>query len=236
MHHRLTQHIRFTLFTQISVMPKLRICRERYAKFLQRFGVMMMPNSFNDIAKYECRYFSIEQRFGVEPETVVLAIHGGPIERLTDLIASCIAGKEFSHYALIGKMSGDNKKYLHIASGKFDEPRAMEMVKVAKRVISIHGEGNTKKEYVMLGGLDCQLNCRVAKALEEKKFTIKDPPKHLKATGNKNICNRGLSRAGVQLEISKKLRDTLSKESDQLKKFVRAIRGVLIVSGTGNVA
>ena len=56
------------------------------------------------------------------------------------------------------------------------------------------------------------------------------------ATGNKNICNRGLSRAGVQLEISKKLRDALSKEPDQLKKFVRAIRGVLIVSGTGNIA
>ena len=197
---------------------------------------MIMPNSFNDIAKYECRDFSIEQRFGVELDTVVLAIHGGPIERYTDLIASCIAGKEFSYYALIGKMSDDNKRYLHIASGKFDEPRAMEMVKAAKRVISIHGEGNTKEEYVMLGGLDCELKCSITKALEEEKFTIKDPPKYLKATGNKNICNRGRSRAGLQLEISKKLRDTLSNKPGQLKKFVRAIRGELIVSGTGNVA
>lgn len=195
-----------------------------------------MPDRFRDIAKYEGRDFLIKQRFGVTRGTVVLAIHGGRIERQTDHIASRIAGKEFSYYALIGKRLHENKKCLHIASEKFDDPRAVKMVEVAERVISIHGERNTKEKYVMLGGLDCELECCIAKALEEENFTIKNPPIDLAATSKKNICNRGKVGAGVQLEISKKLRDALSKESNQLYKFVRAIRGELGISTeAGNI-
>lgn len=111
------------------------------------------------------------------------------------------------------------------------------MVEEAERVISIHGEKNTDKEYVILGGLDHELKRHIAKALEEENFTtIKNPPNAYAATSKKNICNRGKVGAGVQLEISKKLRDTLPKGSDQLKKFVRAIRGELGISTeTGNI-
>lgn len=196
-----------------------------------------MPERFKDIAKDEGRDFRIEQRLGMTPGTVVLAIHGGRIERHTDLIARCIAGEEFSYYALIGGMLRENKKHLHIASEKFDECRAVEMVEEAERVISIHGEKDTKEKYVMLGGRDYELKRRIAKALEGENFTtIKNPPNAYAAKSKENICNRGQSGAGVQLEISKKLRDTLFNESDQLKKFVRAIRGELGISTeTGNV-
>ncbi len=195
-----------------------------------------MPGKFKDIAKYEGRYFRIEQRLGVTRGTVVLAIHGGRIEQQTDVIASGIAGKEFSYYALIGGMRRENKKHLHIASEKFDDPRALKMVEEAERVISIHGEKNTKEKYVMLGGRDSKLKRRIEKALKEENFIIKKPVEALDGKSEKNICNRGQSGAGVQLEISKELRDTLSKGSDQLDKFVRAIRGELGIStGTGNV-
>jgi len=39
-----------------------------------------------------------------------------------------------------------------------------------------------------------------------------------------NICNRGRSRQGVQLEISRKVRDLLRKDKDRLLVFVEAVR------------
>jgi phage replication-related protein YjqB (UPF0714/DUF867 family) len=42
-----------------------------------------------------------------------------------------------------------------------------------------------------------------------------------------NICNRGQSRRGVQLELPRSLRDRLAAEPDQLAQFSVAVRAAL---------
>jgi phage replication-related protein YjqB (UPF0714/DUF867 family) len=46
-------------------------------------------------------------------------------------------------------------------------------------------------------------------------------------TDPQNICNRGKSGQGVQLEISRKVRDLLRNDKKQLKVFSDAVRSAI---------
>ena len=170
--------------------------------------------SFAEMARHEVEDtdFVIEKSVR-SPEVLVLAIHGGPIEKHTDLVAREIAGEEHSLYALIGKRKSGNKDHLHIRSKLYREPRVDEMLETAQAVISIHGECNTTESYVMLGGRDEALRDRISASLEKAGFMIADAKSGVKGLHPNNICNRGSSgRGGVQLEISKRLRDRLAAD------------------------
>jgi len=68
----------------------------------------------------------------------------------------------------------------------------------------VEGEG------VFVGGLDGALGCTVGNALTQAGVNVQthsDP--HLQGREPENICNRGTSGAGVQLELSKSVRETL---------------------------
>ena len=171
------------------------------------------------------------------PEVLILAIHGGPIERHTDLVARGIAGEEHSLYVLIGKREFGNKDHLHIRSEVYREPRVEEMLETATAVISIHGESNTTESYLMLGGRDEALRDRIGASLKKAGFKIADAKDGLRGLDPNNICNRGGSgRAGVQFEISKRLRDALAADSGLLQEFVAAVRGDLGPTGGGHGA
>ena len=64
-------------------------------------------------------------------------------------------------------------------------------------------------------------------ALESAGFPVNyDPPK-FKGLAPSNICNRGLSRAGVQLELPLALREKFESDVAQEKLFVQALRAAL---------
>jgi phage replication-related protein YjqB (UPF0714/DUF867 family) len=42
-----------------------------------------------------------------------------------------------------------------------------------------------------------------------------------------NICNRGKLKQGVQLEISRKVRDLLRTDGNELQKFASAVRNAI---------
>ncbi|MEI9479295.1 MAG: poly-gamma-glutamate hydrolase family protein [Deltaproteobacteria bacterium] len=158
-----------------------------------------------------------------DKRVLVMAPHGGQIEPGTTEIAEAIARDDFSFYSFEGiKLRGNG--VLHIESHLFDEPRALEMVEKTDSVVSVHGQADTIDEFVMVGGLNTDFRSEIERELGRSGFRTLEPSGGLMAIDPRNICNRGRSGKGVQLEISRRLRDSLRIDEDLLRKFADAVR------------
>ena len=153
------------------------------------------------------------------PDFAVFAIHGGIIEPGTKEIAEAIAGDDLSLYFFEGDGPED-----HITSTLYEEPKAIELASKVQTIISIHGEKDKEASFVMVGGLNESLSKKIEEALSKAEFFCKEPQEGLAGINPKNICNKGVSKKGVQLEISRKLRRELWKNSELKNKFTNAIR------------
>jgi phage replication-related protein YjqB (UPF0714/DUF867 family) len=174
---------------------------------------------------------------GAKTGFALVAPHGGGIEQGTSEIADAIAGSEFSFYAFEGLKATGNS-VLHITSTHFDEPMCLAVIARASMAITIHGEQTeTDGERVFLGGLNKRFGRRLGAALARKGFvTGVHPNPRLQGTEPENLCNRGASGRGVQLEISRGVRkqmfSSLSREGRKcttvrFRDFVEAIASVL---------
>lgn len=154
----------------------------------------------------EGRDFRITDLFRPATECAVIAPHGGRIERGTSRLARAIAGEEFSLYLFEGiRPEGANFRLLHLTSSRFDEPRCLALVAACRFVISIHGFKGTGEE-VLLGGLDESLKHAIALRLDALGVECRTGDHRYPAIDPNNICNRGRSARGVQLEVSAALR------------------------------
>jgi phage replication-related protein YjqB (UPF0714/DUF867 family) len=183
-----------------------------------------LANHENEGQDYRIR---IELR---DPRVLIMAPHGGKIEPGTAEIAEAIAGTDYSFYAFEG-LKTDGNGVLHVESHLFDEPRALEAVGKAEVVITVHGQIDHKEEFVMVGGLNDKSRREIAKQLETSGFQTRPPTEGLMGTDPQNICNRGNSRQGVQLEVSRKIRDLLRNDRDRLCVFAEAIRRAIWMRG-----
>ena len=166
----------------------------------------------------------------------VIAPHGGGIEPGTSEPTEAIASADLSFYAFEGLKRNGNG-LLHITSSRFDEPKVVALVTASPRVVALHGELDCRDEVVFLGGLDKGLGKRIQAELQTAGFVvgIHDDP-YLQGVEKNNICNRGQSGRGVQLELSQPLRRSFFKSFDrngrqhrteQGDRFVDAMRKAL---------
>lgn len=168
---------------------------------------------------------------------VVIAPHGGSIEPGTSELAEAIAGTNLSFYTFEGMKRAHNSR-LHITSTRFDEPICSGLLARAGRVVAVHGE-DSEDVVVYLGGLYRDGIERLQKALEERDFRVAtDGPMHLQGTNPANVCNRGRSRAGIQIELSAGLRSTFFEDlktrtgqgvvTPRFYEFVERVREVVL--------
>ena len=167
--------------------------------------------NFAQLKRYEVEHLDYRIQFRVGGSRIaVVAPHGGKIERGTSQIAKAIAGEDHSFYGFEGiKPALSDNRDLHITSNNFDEPRALSLVRDADVVISIHGAKGMESA-VYTGGLDQQLGRRVLISLNRLEiFACNDPSPTRQGKCASNICNRGRSRKGLQLELTFGLRKRL---------------------------
>lgn len=157
-----------------------------------------------------------------DPRVLIMAPHGGKIEPTTAEIAAAIAEDDYSFYCFEGLKT--DSRPLHIESHLFDEPRALQVVQKADVVITIHGQIDQKEEFVMVGGLNDSLRSEITRELEGAGFQTRVPTERLMGTDSQNICNRGKLGRGVQLEVSRKVRDLLKTNLELLQVFAEAVR------------
>jgi phage replication-related protein YjqB (UPF0714/DUF867 family) len=172
-----------------------------------------------------------------QPRFAIIAPHGGSIEAGTSEIADAVAGLIHSFYTFEGlKPTGNHE--LHITSTRFDEPMCLTLIGVSDVVVTIHGEhSEAEGEGVFMGGLDTALGAGIGDKLSRAGFDARphaDP--NLQGREPTNLCNRGRSNAGVQLELSKAVRRTMfasllpdgrKHTTARFDAFVNAVREAL---------
>ena len=183
---------------------------------------MTRYRSIRDLAGQEPpgQAFVIQWRRGTSG-LVVMAIHGGGIEPGTTEIADAVAGGRHGFYSFVGvKPSGNGT--LHLSSRSFDEPIGLRMAASAKTVVTVHGcRGQAPRTY--LGGRHTDLQRSVGDALQAAGFRVGKCAR-FPGVNLQNICNRGYSGMGLQLELSfglngVNLRFCLAKEVDHSAGF-----------------
>jgi phage replication-related protein YjqB (UPF0714/DUF867 family) len=157
---------------------------------------------------------------------LVAAPHGGRAEPYTAAVAKAIAGTSHSLYIFETRVPG-----LHITSHRFKEHRAVDQASRHSKVLTVHGCDNNRSKSVdvYVGGLDLHLRDRVIAELQRSDFSAAvDTWTPGRAQGN--ICNSGSSRCGVQLEITRRLRNRLGIQDGgkaRRRAFAKAIRRAL---------
>jgi phage replication-related protein YjqB (UPF0714/DUF867 family) len=153
----------------------------------------------------------------------IIAPHGGKIEPGTSEVATAIAGTDYNLYCFEGSKKSANVD-LHITSTNFDEKRCQDMITGCDIVVAVHGLAGDQ-EAVDVGGLDQTLRDAIAAELQAAGFKAKTVVSgSYAAIDPVNICNRGRSRAGAQLEITRGLRDALKADETRMRVFVQAMQ------------
>jgi len=180
--------------------------------------------NFEELAQQEVEGKDYQIKFHLRDERVlIMAPHGGKIEPTTSMIAEAIAGENYSFYSFEG-LKDEGNGVLHIESHLFDEPQALQAVKRADVVITVHGQLNHQEGFIMVGGLHVDLRSEIRHRLEVAGFQTRTPPEGLQGIDPENICNRGRLKGGIQLEVSRKERDLLKVDRERLERFASTVR------------
>jgi phage replication-related protein YjqB (UPF0714/DUF867 family) len=155
----------------------------------------------------------------------IVAPHGGWIEYGTSQLATAVAGGDFSLYLFEGLKPKRPHRELHIRSEYFDEDQCVELVTKAQIAIGMHGRADgDDPETIWLGGRGEELRDALALVLRGVGFKAITSGHRLPGEHRNNICNRGIGRAGVQLELPKTLRDALVANPERRALFSGAVR------------
>ncbi|MGE0465309.1 MAG: poly-gamma-glutamate hydrolase family protein [Steroidobacteraceae bacterium] len=156
--------------------------------------------SFGDLARRETagkswRIETIDRR---DSNVLVIALHGGRIERGTSELAAMIAGDDYSLYCFEGVKRHDNSD-LHITSHHFNEPTAPALAGQSSIVVGIHGcRGD---EAIHVGGLDAALVTLITDALVNADMPASADRHEFPAIHPHNICNRSSRRCGARSRL-----------------------------------
>ena len=157
---------------------------------------------------------------------LIASPHGGTIEPGSAEIAKLIAGHDFSLYAF--ESLDSDPLALRISSIRFDDPEFLRLADSSHTVLSVHGCGGDYAA-VFVGGKNSQIKKELLAEFSSRKV-LSEIDRVFPGTDSRNVCNRGTERSGVQLEISRGLRDlALADLSDPLvTSVVEAVRKVLL--------
>ena len=185
---------------------------------------MSSYTSFAELSTHQVRGRDFEIDVVRRPTSgiAVIAPHGGGIEHGTSEIARAIAADQFNLYLFEGLRNSGNYAVLHLTSHLFDEPECLALIARCPVVVAVHGCKGAEHE-VLLGGRHRELTDRLSEALGAAKIANKTDSHPYPGAAPRNICNRGLTGRGVQLEITTALR-----AAPGALELARAVRETLV--------
>lgn len=168
-----------------------------------------MPQSYNSFAQLQAHEPPSSYGISVsvcQSPVLIMAPHGGGIEPGTSELAKAVAGMTHSFYCFEGRKNSGNT-VLHLPSDSFDEPQATELVRSAQLVLTLHGCSDRAGKGVYIGGRDEWLKGLVFCELKHAGIAAhRDNTSTTSGRSATNICNRGKTKRGCQLEITEELR------------------------------
>ena len=162
------------------------------------------------------------------PMTVILAPHGGGIERGTSELCLAVAGYHpamlpevppaavtYDYWMFEGVRDDDNR-FLHVPSIGCDDGMAASLCAGALNALSLHGfepDDPADEKVVLVGGLNDDLRRLLLEGFKPTAIKAVDAGEtgndELDGKDSHNIVNRTLTGTGGQLELSEPLRDTM---------------------------
>ena len=185
--------------------------------------------SYEELAKVflEDRDYRVVTHAPDEYSWLIMAPHGGKIERGTSELARAVATDEHGLYLFEGLLQRANRD-LHVGSHRFFENRLDALLAKSDYALGIHGRGDDDDpETVFVGGRNAKLKTRLEDGLKEAGFKAQSENHRLPGEHPKNTCNRCGSGAGVQLELPLTLRVRLLDQPELLERMAGALRGGL---------
>jgi len=171
--------------------------------------------------------YNIVIKAGVRKKLAIVAPHAGKIEKGTSKIATKLAGDDFCLYLFEGIMPRRNR-VLHITSHNFDEPSALQLVGSCLTAIGVHGRCDAgDKRTIYLGGLDKEFIKLIETNLNKVGFRTQVNGHKFPAKDPKNICNRGKSGKGAQIELPNTLRQRIISEDFSRHILIKAMRDAI---------
>lgn len=152
------------------------------------------------------------------PDIAILAIHGGNIEPGTSEIAAALGERLYASTYLFEGLKLRGNQVLHITSCLFNEPFGVSMAANAQTTLSIHGHYDVHNALVYIGGRNETYKNLIQQYLSKAGFQTDHAPQHLSGMKGNNITNSSKTGAGVQLELSTKLRKSFFKGDDFTSK------------------
>lgn len=166
--------------------------------------------------------------------TTILALHGGGIERGTSELVEALKGYgKYNTYVFEGLKATDNGS-LFLRATDFDEPTATKLVKNSDYTVSVIGAAGDD-EVTYIGGQNKLLAEIIRLHLITKGYRVKtlSVPDRIAGVMNSNIVNKNklfnddFKLGGVQIAISKGLRDKLVADSSTLNDYSGSINAAL---------
>lgn len=198
-----------------------------------------MPDQYENFAALAAREIEgVHYRIHVAQRPspfVIVAPHGGWIEPGSSHVATAIAGADHSLYRFDSLARRTRETTMHITSTRFDEPRALALIATSEVVLTIHGRKNGDDgSAIWVGGLHEPMRDGICAALSQEGFAAKAVGEGHPLSGRDpaNICNRGRTGAGVQIELPKALRLELLFARERLGLLARAVREAIQMRGT----
>ncbi|TYR81533.1 replication protein [Priestia megaterium] len=154
-------------------------------------------------------------------DIVVLAIHGGTMEKGTLELAKKVGEALHGTYYGFKCLKTEDPFELHVTSTNYDEEIARSLVYQSNVTISFHGAYSDEcATYV--GGRDQALARAVREELEPA-FAINETPAHLKGVSPDNIVNDNERHQGLQLELTTPQYEQLQESEQRCQEFVQAV-------------
>ncbi|WP_369042224.1 poly-gamma-glutamate hydrolase family protein [Streptomyces sp. Midd1] len=159
--------------------------------------------------------YDIKNRYGTGDYLVYIAIHGGAIEPPTSQLAVYCAGATGAYYSFEA-LSDLTAGSLSLSATTFDEPFCQVNVANATRAVSFRGveDQRENEEVAYLSGLDDVLVALVGQELVTAGFLVDTPPLRFEGSDPQNIVNTTRLRAGVQIDLTRSLRQTFFAGDD----------------------
>jgi phage replication-related protein YjqB (UPF0714/DUF867 family) len=190
-------------------------------------------HSFDDLAAAEDPADYSINVYDVSADTTLLAIHGGGIESGTSELVEALNGKgKYNAYLFEGLKGADNGS-LFIRAINFDEPQAVGLVQDSAYTVSIIGAaGDGETTYI--GGQNRLLAELIRLHLVTKGYDVEtlSIPDRIAGIMDSNIVNQnelfgGYELGGVQIAVSKGLRDKLAADPAVLNDYSGAVNTAL---------
>jgi phage replication-related protein YjqB (UPF0714/DUF867 family) len=180
--------------------------------------------NFAELARHqsEDRDYRITVERRPASRVAVIAPHAGSIERRTTHISRAIAGDDFNLYLFEGLDSNGSYAPLHVTSHRFDEPACLSLIARCLTVLAVHG-CHHREECAYVGGLDNALKQDVAEAIRYAGVPAYTGGHDYPGRHPRNVCNRGASGRGVQLELSDSVRGGVREAG-----VIETVRNVLL--------